>query len=144
MGCWPSQVRRSLRSPEGRRRLRGYGRRAAADISSRPCGRRRKSLVLAGSGDSTVVMRRKPEPGIPQPGKPGPNAGELLAVGLMEGGNVTPDRFPARELVDSRHYKAPLTAAPWDTAAAFTANLRGLGLRYEPGDDQRLELGGFV
>ena len=42
-----------------------------------------------------------------RPGKPGPNPGELLAVGTMDGGSSTRDRFPKRELVDSRHYDLP-------------------------------------
>jgi hypothetical protein len=38
---------------------------------------------------------------------PGPERGELLAVGLMEGGAFTRDRFPNRELVDARSYGSP-------------------------------------
>ena len=41
---------------------------------------------------------------ISKPGEPGPNPGELLAVGLMEGGDSTLKRFPNRELIDSRTY----------------------------------------
>jgi hypothetical protein len=44
---------------------------------------------------------------ISRPGEAGPNPGELLAVGLMEGGAVTRDRFPNRELIDSRRYDSP-------------------------------------
>jgi hypothetical protein len=44
---------------------------------------------------------------VSKPGEPGPNPGELLAVGLLESGDVTRNRFPNRELVDSRHYGAP-------------------------------------
>ena len=44
---------------------------------------------------------------ISKPGEPGPNPGDLLAVGLLEGGGVTRNRFPKRELIDSRHYSAP-------------------------------------
>ena len=42
-----------------------------------------------------------------KPGEPGPNPGELLAAGFMEGGSAALDRFPNRELVDSRYYNAP-------------------------------------
>lgn len=44
---------------------------------------------------------------ISRPGEPGPAAGDLLVVGLMEGGDVTRDRFPKRELIDSRRYNSP-------------------------------------
>jgi hypothetical protein len=37
----------------------------------------------------------------------GPRPGELLAVGLMEGGDVMLKHFPNRELVDSRSYDSP-------------------------------------
>jgi hypothetical protein len=44
---------------------------------------------------------------ISKPSEPGPNSGELLAVGLMEGGDATLKRFPNRELIDSRTYTSP-------------------------------------
>jgi hypothetical protein len=44
---------------------------------------------------------------VTNPSKPGPNPGELLALGLVESGQVARDRFPNRELVDSRHYDSP-------------------------------------
>lgn len=44
---------------------------------------------------------------VSKPGQPGPNPGELLAVGLMEGGDAALKRFPNRELVDSRSYDSP-------------------------------------
>ena len=44
---------------------------------------------------------------ISKPGEPGPLPGDLLAVGLMEGGGATLNRFPNRELVDSRSYDSP-------------------------------------
>ncbi len=44
---------------------------------------------------------------IANPHEPGPRPGELLAVGLMEGGGVTRNRFPNRDLVDVRHYPSP-------------------------------------
>jgi hypothetical protein len=38
---------------------------------------------------------------------PGPFPGELLAVGLIEGAGMTRDRFPNRQLVDSRVFTSP-------------------------------------
>jgi len=40
-------------------------------------------------------------------GEPGPQPGELLAVGLMEYGDVVLKDFPNRELVESRSYDSP-------------------------------------
>ena len=44
---------------------------------------------------------------VTKPGEPGPNPGELLAVGLLEGGDAALKRFPNRELIDSRSYDSP-------------------------------------
>ncbi len=44
---------------------------------------------------------------VSRPGEPGPLPGELLAVGLIEGGGSTLKRFPHRQLVDERHYDSP-------------------------------------
>lgn len=82
-----------------------YGRRAAAELVAPHVAAGEK--VWFGGQWGFYWYAQEAGARISQPGKPGPNAGELLAVGLMEGGNVTRDRFPARELVDSRHYKAP-------------------------------------
>jgi hypothetical protein len=42
-----------------------------------------------------------------KPGEPGPQPGELLAIGLMENGDVVLKDFPNRELVESRSYDSP-------------------------------------
>jgi Dolichyl-phosphate-mannose-protein mannosyltransferase len=44
---------------------------------------------------------------ITRPDEPGPYPGELLVVGLMEGGNTALKRFPNRELVGSKGYDTP-------------------------------------
>jgi 4-amino-4-deoxy-L-arabinose transferase-like glycosyltransferase len=62
---------------------------------------------------------------ISKPGEPGPNPGELLAVGLIEGGGVTRDRFPNRELIDSRHYDSPHGRTMGYGACLYTNNCGG-------------------
>jgi hypothetical protein len=82
-----------------------YGRRAAAELIA--------PHVAAGErvwyGGEWGFYWYAAEAGakISKPGEPGPNPGDLLAVGLVEGGDVTRDRFPHRVLVDSRSYDAP-------------------------------------
>ena len=59
---------------------------------------------------------------VSKPGEPGPNPGELLAVGLSEFGALTRDRFPNRELVDSRHYSLPHGRTMGGGGALYTNN----------------------
>ena len=55
-------------------------------------------------------------------GEPGPKPGDLLAVGLMEWGGETRDRFPRRELIDSRSYDSPHGRTTGYGGALYTNN----------------------
>lgn len=82
-----------------------YGRRAAAELIAPHVAAGEK--VWYGGQWGFYWYAQEAGARVSKPGEPGPNPGELLAVGLLEGGNVTRSRFPNRELVDSRHYAAP-------------------------------------
>jgi len=82
-----------------------YGRRAAAELIAAHVAAGEK--VWYGGQWGFYWYAQEAGARISKPGEPGPNPGELLAVGLLEGGNVTRNRFPNRELLDSRHYDAP-------------------------------------
>jgi hypothetical protein len=82
-----------------------YGRRAAAALIAPHVAAGEK--VWFGGEWGFYWYAQEAGARISKPGEPGPNPGELLAVGLMEGGNVTLHRFPNRELIDSRTYDSP-------------------------------------
>ena len=82
-----------------------YGRRASAELIAPHVAAGEK--VWYGGQWGFYWYAQEAGAKISKPGKPGPNPGELLAVGLMEGGGVTRDRFPHRELIDSRRYDSP-------------------------------------
>jgi hypothetical protein len=44
---------------------------------------------------------------VTRPREAGPQPGDLLVVGLMEGADATLNRFPHRELIDERCYASP-------------------------------------
>jgi hypothetical protein len=83
-----------------------YGRRAAAELIAPRVAAGEK--VWYGAGQWGFYWYAQ-EAGakVSKPGEPGPNRGELLVVGLVEGGGTTLKRFPHRELVESRHYNSP-------------------------------------
>jgi len=82
-----------------------YGRRAAADLIAPRVAAGEK--VWYGGQWGFYWYAQQAGARVSRPGEPGPNPGELLAVGLMEDGNVARSRFPGRKLIDSRHYDAP-------------------------------------
>jgi hypothetical protein len=82
-----------------------YGRRAAAELIAPRVAAGEK--VWYGGEWGFYWYAHEAGARISKPGEPGPNPGELLAIGLMEGGGVTRDRFPNRELIDSRRYDSP-------------------------------------
>jgi len=82
-----------------------YGRRAAAELIAPHVSAGEK--VWYGGEWGFYWYAQKAGARISKPGEAGPNPGELLAVGLMEGGDVTRDRFPNRELIDLRRYDSP-------------------------------------
>ena len=82
-----------------------YGRRAAAELIAPHVSAGEK--VWYGGEWGFYWYAEKAGARISKPGEAGPNPGELLAVGLTEGGAVTRDRFPNRELIDSRRYDSP-------------------------------------
>lgn len=83
-----------------------YGRRAAAELIAPRV--RAGERVWYGAGQwGFYWYAREAGARVSVPGEPGPLSGELLAVGLVEGGGSTLKRFPNRELVDSRAYGSP-------------------------------------
>lgn len=82
-----------------------YGRRAAAELVAPHVAAGEK--VWYGGIWGFYWYAHEAGARVSKPGEPGPNPGELLAVGLMEGGTLTRDRFPNRELIDSRRYDSP-------------------------------------
>lgn len=82
-----------------------YGRRAASELIAPYVARGEK--VWYGGQWGFYWYAQQAGGRVSKPGEPGPNPGELLAVGLMEGGDVTLKRFPNRELIDSRSYDSP-------------------------------------
>jgi hypothetical protein len=82
-----------------------YGRRAAAELIAPHVAAGEK--VWYGGQWGFYWYAHEAGARVSKPGEPGPNPGELLAVGLLESGDVTRNRFPNRELLDSRHYAAP-------------------------------------
>jgi hypothetical protein len=82
-----------------------YGRRAAAELIAPQVSAGEK--VWFGGQWGFYWYAQESGARISKPGEAGPNPGELLAVGLMEGGGVIRDRFPNRELIDSRRYDSP-------------------------------------
>jgi hypothetical protein len=82
-----------------------YGRRAAAELIAPYVAKGEK--VWYGGEWGFYWYAQEAGARISKPGEPGPNPGDLLAVGLMEGGDATLKRFPNRELIDSRSYDSP-------------------------------------
>jgi hypothetical protein len=82
-----------------------YGRRAAAELIAPRVAAGEK--VWYGGQWGFYWYAQEAGAKISKPGESGPNPGELLAVGLMEGGGATLNRFPNRELIDSRSYDSP-------------------------------------
>lgn len=82
-----------------------YGRRAAAELIAPRVAAGEK--VWYGGQWGFYWYAQEAGAKISKPGESGPNPGELLAVGLMKGGGATLNRFPNRELIDSRSYDSP-------------------------------------
>ena len=82
-----------------------YGRKAAAELIAPHVAAGEK--VWYGGHWGFYWYAQEAGARISKPAEPGPNPGELLAVGLLEAGGVTRERFPHRELIDSRHYDSP-------------------------------------
>jgi hypothetical protein len=100
-----------------------YGRRAAAELIAPHVAAGEK--VWYGSGQWGFYWYAQ-EAGaeVSKPGERGPNPGELLVVGLIEGGGTTLKRFPNRELVESRHYNSP-HGRTMEYGGAFYSNVFG-------------------
>jgi hypothetical protein len=74
------------------------------------------------------------------PGQSPAHAGDLLAVGDMEGGNAILKYFPNRELIDSRHYPSPYGRTMGHGGALYS-NLYGRApWVWEPGATNDYEL----
>jgi hypothetical protein len=82
-----------------------YGRRAAAELIAPRVAAGEKVWFSGQWGIYWYAQRAGAR--VSQPGEAGPNPGELLFVGLMEGGGAALKRFPNRELIDSRSYDSP-------------------------------------
>jgi hypothetical protein len=82
-----------------------YGRRAAAELVAPYVAAGEK--VWYGGQWGFYWYAQEAGAKVSRPGHPGPEPGELLAVGMEEGGNVTRDRFPNRKLIASRRYGSP-------------------------------------
>lgn len=61
---------------------------------------------------------------VTKPGELGPQPGDLLVVGLMEGADATLNRFPHRELIDERCYDSP-HGRTVEYGAGLYSNLHG-------------------
>jgi len=61
---------------------------------------------------------------VTKPGERGPQPGDLLVVGLMEGADATLNRFPHRELMDERCYNSP-HGRTVEYGAGLYSNLHG-------------------
>jgi hypothetical protein len=70
---------------------------------------------------------------VSKPGEPGPNPGELLVVGLTEGGGECLKRFPNRELIDSRSYDSPHGRTMGYGAGLYSNAYGLLPWRWNPG-----------
>jgi len=70
----------------------------------------------------------------------GPRPGELLAVGLMEDGDVILKHFPERELVDSRSYDSPHGRTMGYGAGLYSNRFGLLPWRWNPRATNRYEL----
>lgn len=82
-----------------------YGRRASAELIAPKVAAGERVWFSGQWGIYWYAQRAGAK--VSKPGEPGPNPGELLVVGLMEGGGAALKRFPNRELVDSRSYGSP-------------------------------------
>jgi len=72
-----------------------------------------------------------------QPKHPGPLPGDLLAIGMTEGGGATLTRFPNRKLVDSRRYR-PADGYTVGGRAGLYQNLWGTTL-WRPNGNQTFD-----
>jgi hypothetical protein len=82
-----------------------YGRRAAAELIAPHVAAGEKVWYAGQWGFYWYAHVAGAEVFIP--GQSGTHAGDLLAVGYMEGGNAILKYFSSRELIDSRHYPSP-------------------------------------
>jgi hypothetical protein len=82
-----------------------YGRRASAELVA-PYVAKGERVWFGGQwGFYWYALKAGAQ--VSKPGVPGPLPGDLLVVGVMEGGTVTRDRFPNRELIATRIYDSP-------------------------------------
>ena len=82
-----------------------YGRRASAELIAPRVAAGEKVWFSGQWGFYWYAQKAGAK--VTKPGEAGPNPGELLVVGLMEGGDAALNRFPNRELLDSRGYSSP-------------------------------------
>jgi hypothetical protein len=82
-----------------------YGRRAAAELIAPYVAAGEKVWYGGEWGFYWYAQRAGAE--LSEPNGPGPKAGQLLAIGIAEGGGETRNRFPNRVLVDRRRYTSP-------------------------------------
>jgi hypothetical protein len=102
-----------------------YGRRAARELIAPHVAAREQ--VWYGGEWGFYWYAQEAGARVSQPGGPGPGAGQLLAVGLAESGDVTRNRFPNRVLVDRREYDSP-HGRTLGVGAGLYSNLIGLPL----------------
>ncbi len=107
-----------------------YGRRAASELIA-PHVAKGEKVWYGDSGFYWYAHRAGAR--VSKPDEPGPNPGELLAVGLMEGGEATLKRFPNRELIDSRTYDSPHGRTMGYGAGPYSNYYGYLPWRWNPG-----------
>jgi len=108
-----------------------YGRRAASELIAPYVAKGEK--VWFGGEWGFYWYAEKGGARVSKPGEPGPNPGELLAVGLMEGGDATLKRFPNREFIDSRSYDSPHGRTMGYGAGLYSNHYGYLPWRWDPG-----------
>lgn len=115
-----------------------YGRRAAAELIAPRVQAGEK--VWYGGQWGFYWYAQEAGAVLSKPGEPGPNPGELLAVGLMEGGDITLNRFPHRELVEIRQYDSPHGRTMGYGAGLYSNSLGLLLWRWNPRATNTYEL----
>jgi hypothetical protein len=99
-----------------------YGRRAAAELIAPHIAKGEKVWFNGQWGFYWYALEAGAS--LSKPGELGPNPGDLLAVGTIEGADATLNRFPHRELIDERCYNSP-HGRTVEYGAGLYSNLHG-------------------
>jgi hypothetical protein len=99
-----------------------YGRRAAAELIAPHIAKGEKVWFNGQWGFYWYALEAGAS--VSKPGELGPNPGDLLAVGTIEGADSTLNRFPHRELIDERCYNSP-HGRTVEYGAGLYSNLHG-------------------